>query len=447
MDILICKICQLASQNPYETICCHNTFCKVCIDMINNHGYTSCPICRHQPIQTTECVQLRRQIMSLHVFCDSKELGCEWIGEVEAFERHKEQCPYYMVKCKYHIVGCNVKVPVHLQAAHNKERAEDHMLMVQQKVEELDSTKIMLQQTNEILSITKQERNRSNLELQHTKTELYHTTETLNFSQAQLQKTEKQLNETKKQLNETTDQLVLSYEEADDTQRRLADSEDRLNHTEMELAIVVNSLIQIKNHINSNSYGAIKLVALSTQVPHEVRMLPIVFNMPQYTEKKENQLQWYSDPFYTDNNGYKMCLKVLFGGDDHRGISHISVGLCLMRGPYDNSLAWPLRERFEITLLNQQLKKYSRIIAYNNSISNKIAGRVDNAEKANTNWCSKFISHSSIISADHLIDNCLYFQIQKYRAERFTCRRIFINFCFIIFCYYIVLLIGMLMLQ
>ena len=452
LDLLICKICQLASRNPYETTCCHNTFCKVCIDLANNQGLTSCPLCRHQPIQINECVQLRRQIMSLHVFCDNKELGCEWVGEVEAIERHKEQCPYYMVNCKYHIVGCDVKLPVHLQAAHNREKAEDHVLMVQQKVEELERTSTTLQHTNEILSITKQELNRSKLELQHTKTKLYHTTDTLNVSQAKLQKT-------KKQLNETMDQLVVSRKEANDTQRKLADSEDQVNHTikellfinenltvtEKELAIVVSGLIQIKNHVKSNSYGAIKLVALSTQVPGQLRMLPTVFKMPQYAEKKEKKLQWCSDSFYTSNNGYKMCLKVLFGGDDHRG-SHISVGLCIMRGPDDNLLAWPLGEKFEITLLNQRLKKYSKIIAYNKSISNKKAGRVKDAEMADTNWCLKFISHSNI-SADYLIDDCLYFRIQKYRAPRRTCRCISINFCILIFCYYIFVLIGMLMLQ
>ena len=105
LDLLICKICQLVSQDPHETTCCHNTFCKVCIDMASNHGYTSCPLCRHQPVQAIECV--------------------------EAIKRHKNQCTYYMIKCEYHIVGCDVRILYHLQTEHNREKAEEHILMVQ----------------------------------------------------------------------------------------------------------------------------------------------------------------------------------------------------------------------------------------------------------------------------------------------------------------------------
>ena len=393
LDLLICKICQLVSQDPYETTCCHNTFCKVCIDMASNHGYTSCPLCRQQPVQFAECVQLRRQIMSLHVFCDHKEKGCEWVGEVDAIERHKKHCPYYMVKCEYHIAGCNVRILRHLQTEHNREKAEDHILMVQQKVEELESTKVLLHQTSEALHVANQELERrkallnvAKVELQHTNTKLHNTTENLHTSQ-------RELHNTNEQLNDTIDQLALAHKEANDTQKKLADSEDQLNHTikellcvnkkltvaERELAVVVSSLMQIKK---SNSYEAIKLVALSTQIPYEARVLPTVFKMSQYMEKKENNLQWYSGPFYTDDEGYKMCLKVSVNGDGNGRGTHVSVGLCLMRGPHDYYLAWPLRERFKIILLNQNLKNHSRIITYNNSVSNEIAGMTDYFEIA-----------------------------------------------------------------
>lgn len=461
LDLLICKICQLVSQDPHETTCCHNTFCKVCIDTANNHGYTSCPLCRHQPIQVTECVQLRRQITSLHVFCDNKEKGCEWIGEVEAIERHKKQCTYYMIKCEYHIAGCDVRILCHLQTEHNMEKAEEHILMVQQKVKELDSTKVILHQTNEALNITKQELDRSKallnvakVEIQHTKAKLHETTEELHASQRELQNTNEQL-------NETMDQLALAHKETSNAQGKLTDSEDQLNHTikellcvnqnltiaEKELAIVVGSLMQIKNHLKSNSYEAVRLVALSAQVPYETRVLPTVFKMSQYMEKKENNLQWHSSPFFTDDEGYKMCLKVSVGGDGNGRGTHVSVGLCLMRGPYDDFLAWPLRETFKITLLNQQLRSHSKTIAYD-SVGNEIAGRADDAEVADCNWCTRFISHSKITSAGHLMDDCMYFQVQTCRAVRKSvCKSIFINLCYFIFCYFIVLLIGMCLLQ
>ena len=452
LDLLICKICQLVSRDPYETTCCHNTFCKVCIDMASNHGYISCPLCRHQPVEAIECVQLRRQITSLHVFCDNKENGCEWVGEIEAIGRHKKQCTYYMVICEYHIAGCNVRIPHNLQMEHNREKAGEHILMVQQKVEELDSTKVMLHQTSKALHITQQDLNRSKasldvakVELQHTRTKLHDTTEKLHTSQ-------KELHNTNEELNETMDQLALTHKEANDAQRNTKKEVFRVKQNlivaEKELAVVVSSLMQIKNHFKSNSYEAIRLIALSTQVPYEARVLPTVFQMSQYTEKKENNLQWHSGPFYTDDKGYKMCLRVSFGGDDNGRGTRVSVGLCLMRGPHDYFLAWPLRERFKITLLNQQLKNHSRMILYDNKVGNEIAGRVDNAKMADVNWCTQFSSHSEIISAGHLIDDCMYFQVQTCRGvHKSACKIIFINFCYFMFCYFIVLLLGMFLLQ
>ena len=169
--------------------------------------------------------------------------------------------------------------------------------------------------------------------------------------------------------------------------------------------------------------------------------------MSQYMEK-ENNLQWYSSPFYTDDEGYKMCLRVSVGGEGNGRGTHVSVGLCLMRGPHDYFLAWPLRETFKITLLNQQLRGHSKIIAYDNSVGYEIAGRVDDAEMADANWCTLFISNSKIASAGHLKDDCMYFQVQTYRAvHKSVCKFIFINFCYFMFCYFILLLIGMFLLQ
>lgn len=465
LDLLICKICQLVSQDPYETTCCHNTFCQQCIDTADNHGYTSCPICRHYPIHTTECVQLRREIESLRVYCDNKNLGCDWIGGVEAIKRHMKQCPYCVGACEYHIVGCNIRIPQHMQTEHNREKAEDHIFLVQQKMEELDITKVMLNQASNELNSTKQELKRSKalldvatVELQLTKAKLQDTTEKLNVSQGEL-------HNTNEQLNESMDQLGRLQDEADDVKGKLADSEDQVNHTikellctnqklevtENELAVVVSSLKQIKSHIKNKSYEAIKLVALSTKIPFEARVVPTIFKMPQYTEKKENNLWWYSDPFYTDDNGYKMCLRVSPGGDNDGKGTHLSVALCLMDGPHDHYLAWPLRERFKITILNWQLEddyqNHSRIITYDDSVDIRVARKVTNNERGVANLCTQFISHSNV--HNFLIDDGVYFKVQidKITASSFVLNVFLYLFCYPMLCYFIVYLIGMTLLQ
>ena len=461
LDLLICKICHLVSQDPHETTCCHNTFCKPCIDAANRHGFKSCPLCRHQPVQTIECVQLHRQIKSLHVFCDNKEIGCEWIGQVDAVKRHMNQCPYSMVTCDYHMVGCTAKIPLHLLSEHYGEKEKDHVFLVQLKVEELEITKVMLQQANEALNGTKQEVKRNKelldiatVELQHTKAKLHDTTEKLNVSQTEL-------HNTNKQLNRTLDHLAHSQEETKDTQTQLTDSEAQLNDTikqllysnqklevtENETAVVVSSLKQIKNHVKNNCYEAIKLEALSTKIPSEVKVVPAVFKITQYMEKKENNLKWYSDLFY---KGYRMCLRVSPGGVGKGKGTHLSVALCLMHGPHDDYLTWPLRETFKVTLLNQQLqddRNHTMTISYDDRVSDEIADRVVDNDRAGPNQCAQFISHSEIMSSrQFLVDDCMYFQVEVDKntvVHTSTCKYIFV----IMFSYYIVLSVGMILLQ
>jgi len=48
-----------------------------------------------------------------------------------------------------------------------------------------------------------------------------------------------------------------------------------------------------------------------------------------------------------------MCLWVYPDGSDDGKVTHLSVYLCLMKGPHDDELTWPLRGKFEWKLLNQ----------------------------------------------------------------------------------------------
>ena len=68
---------------------------------------------------------------------------------------------------------------------------------------------------------------------------------------------------------------------------------------------------------------------------------------------KDSDKRWYSEPFYTHNKGYKMCLHVDAAGCGNGKGTHLSVGLFLMKGLHDDELTWPLRGNFEMKLLNQ----------------------------------------------------------------------------------------------
>ena len=83
--------------------------------------------------------------------------------------------------------------------------------------------------------------------------------------------------------------------------------------------------------------------------PHE-DILPFEFEMKGFKKKRRNGDLWYSPPFYTDINGYKMCIRVKARGTDGE---YISVAAFLMAGVADDVLDWPFREGIKIELINQ----------------------------------------------------------------------------------------------
>ena len=93
------------------------------------------------------------------------------------------------------------------------------------------------------------------------------------------------------------------------------------------------------------------------------QVCPVVLKMPGFTAVKKNEEKWFSDSFYTHNKGYRMCLCVDTDGfednnDPSDGISDdgsdsSTISLYIMRGLYDDQLAWPLKGEFEVKLLNQ----------------------------------------------------------------------------------------------
>ncbi|KAL8617583.1 TNF receptor-associated factor 3 [Nucella lapillus] len=68
-------------------------------------------------------------------------------------------------------------------------------------------------------------------------------------------------------------------------------------------------------------------------------------------------LSLYSQPFYTNRFGYKMCARVYINGDGMGKGSHLSLFFVIMRGEYDALLVWPFRQKVTMTLLDQSAEK------------------------------------------------------------------------------------------
>ena len=58
---------------------------------------------------------------------------------------------------------------------------------------------------------------------------------------------------------------------------------------------------------------------------------------------------WLSQPFYTGDKGYKMCISVSSSNNN----SYTSVWALLMSGEYDSYLQWPIKGTLKLQLMNQ----------------------------------------------------------------------------------------------
>ena len=389
LDMFFCNICHLVSQNPFETNCCHHIFCKSCIDGARRHGCRECPMCRCQttPIQS---ILLDRQIKRFHVFCINKNMGCDWKGELQLIDSHLLQCPCVPVPCQYSIVGCKDKVTPDLQMKHNNEKCKDHLQLVSLKVAEL-------KQTTATLDTTKQA-------LQKSKTDHANTTTELLSTKQKLSNTEQAIIQTK---TETTKKIAIIEKELSAIKNSREAKKSFLQ--------IIKTYAETKS--SDTAIWSIRLLLINEFQPG-CQALPVIVCKSQANEKAGDS--WYSQPFCTQEKGYKMCLQVVCSGNgDGRG-THMSVALCLMKSAYDDQLTWPLRKKFDITLLNQisDSEHHTVVVAYDNSVDDNVAGRVTVGERARGRQCSKFISHTELgkvtLTRCFLSNHHIYFQVKEH---------------------------------
>ena len=149
--------------------------------------------------------------------------------------------------------------------------------------------------------------------------------------------------------------------------------------------------------------------------------LPTELTMTNLERHKIDNDYWFSPPFYTHPQGYKMCLSVNANGSgDGRG-THVSVFAFLMKGEFDDHLSWPFRGHVTVAMLNQvqDSNHTTKTIPFTETTESKHIGRVTVGDRAPGAWgCPSFIAHTDldynpVKNCQYLKYDCLRFQIVK----------------------------------
>ena len=131
--------------------------------------------------------------------------------------------------------------------------------------------------------------------------------------------------------------------------------------------------------------------------------------MTNFEQHQLNDDHWISQPFYTHTQGYLMCLRVTANGQGGGKGTHITVGVYLIKGGFDDQLEWPFQGDITIELLNQErdATHYTKTIRGAKGEKNDGNGR----EKFISAWgINQFISYSEL-SPKYLKDDSLKFRI------------------------------------
>lgn len=127
---------------------------------------------------------------------------------------------------------------------------------------------------------------------------------------------------------------------------------------------------------------------------------------------------WFSPPFYTHLEGYKMYLEIDANGCGEGEGTHVSVYVSLMRGEYDGQLQWPFRGNVTIHFLNQVLPgdaeepDYTDVLPFNHDTPWRYTSRVVEDEYPDDVYgFDMFCSHADLVPA-YLSDDCLRVRIE-----------------------------------
>ena len=441
-----CPVCLLVLREPHQVTCCGYTFCRTCIERVQIQK-SACPTCNETGFSVFQDKRLQRSLYAYHVRCYHEKDGCQWTGELGELDKHLNIHP----KLGEQLIGCQF---AGVECHHCYELFQRRHVTTHQTLEcirrpfscvycgnyEADFEDVTQKHwsmcgfypvpcPNECgvcperqnlehhmskdcpLAVVKCDFHYAGCEVQLPHKDMpAHLAENLVTHISQLATyNDKAMTERDQKMTQLTEDLSRKIEQLEKKNKALLETQDNMHRREEELKERVAQL-------------EAKLDDLSPQIRREIPLYnghPIEVIMTQFKKHKQDGDQWYSEPFYTHQHGYQMCLRVHANGFGTGKGTHISVYSYLMRGEYDNHLRWPFQGIINVQLINQlQDKEHLEIESVFDSNSPATARNRLHTKERNSNGLGKsqLIPHSELgynraKNCQYVKDDCLCFRV------------------------------------
>ena len=400
---LICAVCHELLNETQQTPCGH-LFCRQCLEKVESNSKElllpmNCPKCR---AVCSEGVfndrNTDRRVKNLQITCTNG--SCEWKGSLCDLDDHKagrgcKGCEYEPVPC---VLGCEEKI-VRINLTDHEEKD----CRLRPVVCKHCAWKGMSQALNDHYSTCKEY------------PVLCPNGCGINISS---QNVEDHLQKCPEQ------KVACPYSNLGC--RILTKRKELETHVEaskdQHLKLSLDRVCQLTSIIMERSLDTSNKLCLTTHPwlsnTRSFPSMPWIIRLDDFAKKKVAGVEWISDPFFTTQTGYKLCLSVCHDGDGKEYKGYISVFVVLQRGPNDDILSWPLDKTVIVTLLNQLEDRfhYVNTIRFGNA-SEEITQIKPGAQSA-TGWGKKkFIPHTDLSKSQskncqYLKDDCLFCKIE-----------------------------------
>jgi len=462
-DELTCSICLSVLRDPNLTSCCGNHFCRSCITRIRDEG-NPCPLCQDGDYTIMLNKSLVRKVNELKVKCPNSQCGCEWVGEVKEVRHHvdvergdcdfvevlcdygcgeeikrcrlvehktsvcparpytcehcglkgkwesitnahmivcenypmecpnkcgaggiqrkyldkhvKDKCPLEIVACEYSFAGCHVRIHRKDLSNHFSESMPSHLSLLA----------VLCLECKEKLS-------EKNMEI------------------AQLKSLVKEQEGVKKS---EIIQLRSQMEQQEKVKAsEIAQLESRIQQQERTKNF---EIVQLRSRIQQQERKVEELESMVADLKCSIpkQYPPVDLVMTDFDTHRDEEDQWFSEPFYTHPGGYKMCLSVFANGIGKGKDTDVSVFANLMRGEYDDYLEWPFRGKVVVQLTLDD-DEYEETLKFHSRSPARACNRVTIGERHEFGQgYSEFVSIDDVMEADA---DCLCFKVVSVECD------------------------------
>ena len=420
-----CPVCLLVLREPYQVTCCGYSYCKICIQQIQADKKL-CPTCNGEDFSVFPDKRLQRSLYGIRVRCTYQKEGCSWIGELGELTKHLNEDPELGEHC---LVGCDfAKVEcIHCSEHFQRRFVANHQLNecpcrpfsceycgdFQSDYEDVTTNHwhscgfYPVPCPNEC-GVSPERQNlddhvsRScpfavvNCDFHYAGCEVRLPVKEMPTHIAKNMVAHISLLATNgRKLLAEKDKWISSLE--GDLREKLEENKQKIDRLEMENQSLRRSLQELEKKV-------------STLTPR----FPVEFTMTNFEVYRRTNRIWYSPPFYSHPNGYRLCIQVI--GNYLSEGTDIAIGACLMRGEFDDFLKWPFRGGAAIEVQNQlEDKEHLKFLTFlSGSNSLRVTTASERAEKGSERPIAySKLGHDEANNCQYLKDNCLCLKVTR----------------------------------